>query len=232
MVRLAPKQMLMKTAICFAVLFAGLLLGAPSAVSAEVYYYKGADGVFRFSNTKIPGAKPFRPDGTARARAKVDPLPAAESAAPRAVRRNSAYDHIIAEYADRYGVDPALVKAVIHVESNFWRDARSRAGARGLMQLMPSTARIYGIGTKHLYEPRHNIHAGVRHLRGLLRVFKGNTRLAVAAYNAGEGAVRRYQGLPPYRETRRYVSKVLQFHTRYANEVGYTPASSSSASED
>jgi hypothetical protein len=105
--------------------------------------------------------------------------------------------------AVRYEVDYALVKAVIKTESNFNPQAVSRAGAKGLMQLMPRTATALGIGNS--FHPEENVQGGVRHLRYLLDLFKGDLSLALAAYNAGERVVFRYKGIPPYRETRMYV---------------------------
>jgi soluble lytic murein transglycosylase-like protein len=197
-------------------------IAASPARAEQVYYYKGADGVFRFTRTRVPGAKPFRIEEDAPAapsRKATKPIGRSTVVTPRPVPAHAAYDHIIVDYAERYGVDAALVKAIIHAESDFRPKARSRVGARGLMQLMPTTARMYGVSSGRLYEPRSNIHAGVRHLRSLLRTFKGNVRLSVAAYNAGEGAVKRHRGLPPYRETRGYVRKVLRFYARYSSDV-------------
>ena len=112
---------------------------------------------------------------------------------------------LIAKAAAAHDVDADLVRAVIKVESAFRPKARSHKGAMGLMQLMPATARQYGV--RNAYDPAENIDAGVRHLRRLLDRY--DVRLAVAAYNAGEGTVERYGGVPPYRETRNYVRKVL-----------------------
>ena len=113
---------------------------------------------------------------------------------------------LIAAAAERHGVSPSLVQAVIEVESNFEHRARSRKGAMGLMQLMPSTARQYAVTNP--YDPRSNIDAGTRHLRMLLDRF--DVSRALAAYNAGEGAVRRFGGIPPYPETRSYVRRILR----------------------
>ena len=117
---------------------------------------------------------------------------------PQAVLAGRPFAALIASTAAAYGVDERLVHAVIETESNYQPRARSRAGAKGLMQLMPATARQYAVGDP--YDPRANIEAGVRHLKDLLSRFE--LRLALAAYNAGEGAVRTYGGLPPFAETR------------------------------
>jgi soluble lytic murein transglycosylase-like protein len=111
-------------------------------------------------------------------------------------------------------MDPALVKAVIRAESAFNPKAVSRAGAAGLMQLMPGTAAQYGVYDR--FDPAANIDAGTRHLRGLLDMFNNDLMLALAAYNAGEGAVMKYGNtIPPYAETRTYVNRVLSYYRQY-----------------
>jgi soluble lytic murein transglycosylase-like protein len=110
--------------------------------------------------------------------------------------------------ARRHGVDPDLVLAVISVESAFRKDAVSPKGAQGLMQLMPGTARELGV--KDAFDPAQNLDAGTRYLNELIRKFKGDLKLAIAAYNAGPNAVKRHRGVPPYRETRKHVEKVLE----------------------
>lgn len=126
------------------------------------------------------------------------------------------YDHLIEKAAGKYNVDCDLIKAVIKAESNFNHRAVSRAGAKGLMQLMPTTALILQV--RDSFHPETNIEGGVRYLRYLLDLFKGNLPLALAAYNAGEGAVIRYKGIPPYQETQDYVQKVLQYFNKYSNK--------------
>ena len=116
------------------------------------------------------------------------------------------YAKLVQSASDRHGVDPRLVHAVIEVESNYKADARSPQGAMGLMQLMPATAERYAVGNP--YNPQANIEAGTRHLKLLLDEF--GTTGALAAYNAGEGPVRKYQGIPPFRETRYYVSRIMK----------------------
>lgn len=115
------------------------------------------------------------------------------------------FGEIIVSMARAHGVDPMLVRAVIEVESGYRPRARSHKGAMGLMQLMPATAREYDL--KNPYDPKANIAAGVMHLKGLID--RWGVELALAAYNAGEGAVRKFNGIPPYRETRNYVARIL-----------------------
>jgi soluble lytic murein transglycosylase-like protein len=131
------------------------------------------------------------------------PLPslAAASQAPAAI------ESLIESTAARYGVDPALVTSVVANESGFDPSAISKTGAQGLMQLMPGTAAELGVADP--YDPAQNVDGGVRYLRALLDRFGGDARLAVAAYNAGPGAVERYDGVPPYAETQNYVKSVL-----------------------
>jgi len=117
-----------------------------------------------------------------------------------------ALDALIRPLALRFGVDPVLVHAVVAVESDYRPAARSPRGAMGLMQLMPAVAARYRVGDP--YDPRANLEAGIRHLRGLLDRY--DLRTALAAYNAGEGAVQRYRGVPPFPETRAYVARILQ----------------------
>ena len=116
-------------------------------------------------------------------------------------------DRIIDKVAKEQGVDASLVKAVIQVESGFEPRARSSAGAVGLMQVMPQTAKQYGVTGRRLYDPRANVEAGIKHLKSLMDHLP--LHLALAAYNAGEGAVQRFQGVPPYPETQKYVSTIL-----------------------
>lgn len=128
-----------------------------------------------------------------------------------------AFEGPINSAASMYGVDPALVRAVIHAESAFQPGAKSRKGALGLMQLMPETARDMGV--TNALSPEQNIRGGVRYLSWLLQKNSGNTLLATAAYNAGPGAVERFQGIPPYEETETYVRRVKILHERYRNAL-------------
>jgi Transglycosylase SLT domain len=127
-----------------------------------------------------------------------------------------AFSDFIDMAARQHQVDPALVRAVIHAESNFNPNARSHKGASGLMQLMPGTAR--SVGVYDVFAPAANIQGGVVYLAGLLKRFGGNIDLAVAAYNAGPGAVDKYSGIPPYAETKVYVQRVRILHQRYRDQ--------------
>jgi len=151
------------------------------------------------------------PTGAVGARTSVRPAQPAGGAAPAPAP--SHLDQMIGELARRHGISPALVKAVVTVESDFDPKAVSAKGARGLMQLMPGTAA--DLGVDDVYDPRGNLDGGIRHLRGLLDRYDGDVRLALAAYNAGEEAVRRHGGVPPYAETREYVRKVLDHYERW-----------------
>lgn len=130
-----------------------------------------------------------------------------------AVLDPGAYDRLIRRTAAIHKIDPALIKAVMHVESGFNPHAVSDKGAQGLMQLMPETAQRYG--AEDLFDPVQNVRAGALYLKDLQRMFKNNMRLVLAAYNAGENAVLRYNGVPPYDETRDYVRKVMRMHNEY-----------------
>lgn len=121
--------------------------------------------------------------------------------------RHTPYDKLIDRYADVYNVDPVLVHAVIQIESDFNPRCVSKKGARGLMQLIPGTAQRYGV--KDVFDPEDNIRGGVHYLADLLDMFGHDMQRALAAYNAGEGAVTRYGGIPPYGETTTYVQRAL-----------------------
>jgi|GEM_PF-476511 len=130
-----------------------------------------------------------------------------------AVTDPGAYDRLIRRTANAHQVDASLVKAVMHIESAFNPHAVSHMGAQGLMQLMPETAQRYG--AEDLFDPVQNVRAGVLYLKDLQKMFKNNTRLVLAAYNAGENAVLRHRGVPPYDETQDYVRKVMKMHRVY-----------------
>lgn len=182
-----------------------LLVAAPG--QAAVYKYVDDDGITHYTDRKPASSQSYKvliPEPLKRA-GKLDwnqvPLNLTDFATE--VKRASA----------NYGVDVALVRAVIHAESWFNARAMSHKGAQGLMQLMPATQSRYGVNNP--FDSWQNISAGVRHLGELLETFRGDERLAAAAYNAGENAVRRHGGIPPYPETRTYVERVFTLKQRY-----------------
>jgi soluble lytic murein transglycosylase-like protein len=130
----------------------------------------------------------------------------------------AAYAAEIRAAAAQHGVDEAVVRAIIHAESSFNPNAISRVGAQGLMQLMPATARRFGVS--NAFDPAQNIRGGVEYLAWLLKRYNGDLTLAAAGYNAGEGAVDRHRGVPPYSETRRYVERVRVLAERYRGVLG------------
>ncbi len=123
-------------------------------------------------------------------------------------------DQLVSANATTFGVDPNLVKAIIANESGFNANATSKVGAQGLMQLMPGTAA--GLGVSNAYDPAQNVWGGTKYIKGLMDRFGGDMRKAVAAYNAGPGAVEKYGGVPPYAETQNYVQNVLASYAKYS----------------
>jgi len=153
----------------------------------------------------VPDEVPY-PEPQAPAREPDEPkTPALASGS--AGLRETIYSELITATAQTHGVDPILVQALIQVESNYQPRARSSKGAMGLMQLMPAVAREYKV--RNAYDPQSNIDAGIRKLKSLLERWGGDVALALAAYNAGDGAVSKFNGVPPYRETQNYVSRIL-----------------------
>ncbi len=172
------------------------VVAAAAPAGAEVFRFVGADGTVHFTNA--PTDPRYRREGlVTRATLRV----------VQPVRAVPLYAREIGQAAERYGVPEPLIRAVIRIESGYNPRAVSRRGARGLMQLMPETAAFLGV--RDSFDPRENIEGGVRHLRGLMDRFGYDLPLALAAYNAGEQAVMAFSGIPPYPETREYVSRVL-----------------------
>jgi soluble lytic murein transglycosylase-like protein len=186
---------------------------------ADIYSFKDERGVVHFTNL-TPTDKRFKL--IRREANNPSPMPASFGAPvyympdAAAIQRFSA---LIESAAHTHGVDAALVHAVISAESGYNPAALSKAGARGLMQLMPATAQRYGV--QNIMDPQENIHGGVKYLKDLLQMFSGNLELAVAAYNAGENAVIRHgHKVPPYAETVNYVPKVLGFYNKFRMRKG------------
>lgn len=191
--------------------FMGLVWVVPSA-HAAIYVYQLPDGSRIISDHALK-SNDYKLIRTSKTVGGVGALAASSS---RQVFRSrpSYYDRLIIRTANEYALDPALVKAVMHVESAFNPYATSKKGASGLMQLMPKTAAKYGV--TDIYDPVQNVSAGVQYLKYLMGRYNNKHKLVLAAYNAGPSAVARYKGIPPYRETRRYVKRVMKFKRRYA----------------
>lgn len=198
--------------------FVGLVLGfwPLQPLWADIYTYTASDGTVSLSNVPTDNRYTVLI-------ATSNPPAAALRAAPArrggpAPARKASYDKIVDEVSRASGVESALLHAVISVESHYNPKALSPKGATGLMQLMPQTAKRYGVADA--YDPLQNLQGGAQYLRDLLRMFDNNTSLALAAYNAGENAVKKHGNrIPPYRETLNYVPRVLDFYQRYQTRL-------------
>lgn len=173
-------------------------------------------GMLRFHKDdilKIYGAKalPKRDEGFIQMlrRTRI----AQQKPARKIQKRKTLYDSLIEKHAKRQNLEPALVKAVVQAESDFKPYTVSSRGARGLMQLMPSTAQ--SLGVKSIFDPTQNIAGGSRYLKTMMDTFGGDMKLALAGYNAGPNAVRRHKGIPPYKETLNYVERVMRSYRNY-----------------
>lgn len=206
--------------LALAVLFA--LPATPGR--ADIYSYTDADGVVHFTNIEPRGShkkkwkKVYRtgPGKAAATRGtckRCDVVPARDTSPERFSR----YDEFIYEAMDLYQIPEPLIRAVIHVESNYDPNVVSSAGAKGLMQLMPSVISDMHVGD--VFDPRDNILGGVRLLRVLANKFDGDLVLTIAAYHAGAGSVSRYGGIPPYETTQLYVKLVLKQYYRYKEKI-------------
>jgi len=182
-----------------------LALAPRPAAAGALFYYVDKDGVYHFSDQrKTPQYNKVMMWQNGDYEASTYAL-------------DPQYKEIASSACKTYEVDENLVLAMMRVESNFNSEAISRKGAQGLMQLMPETARRYRVSDT--FNPRDNIYAGVLHLKALLLKYQGNEKLALAAYNAGSGAVDKYQGIPPYPETQTYVKLVLKFRDQYREQA-------------
>ena len=203
---------------------------ATSTHAGQIYMYKDSNGSTLLTNRKSADRSltkvkvTYYPDSNIHSYRNWGNSEA--SVLPSYSRNKNAFDHIIQQAAQQHGVSEGLIKAVMHTESGFNVNARSPVGAQGLMQLMPATARRFNVS--NAYDPHENIMAGAKYLAWLLKRFNGNTTLALAGYNAGEGNVAKYGGVPPFRETQDYIRRVT---SRYSNlyASGVNASSSNSA---
>lgn len=194
-------------------MIAALALGATPGAHADIYRYYDENGVLHLTDTP--------PDSRYKLyiATKKTPSVIAETFEARRykqipAKRRSTYEEIVAAAAKTFALEPALLHAVISAESAYNPLARSPKGARGLMQLMPDTAKRYGV--ENSYDPLQNVQGGAAYLRDLLTLFGNDLQLAIAAYNAGEGMVMRHgYKIPPFRETLQYVPKVLNYYKQY-----------------
>lgn len=184
---------------------------AQTPIGAEIFVHRDEQGITHFSD--VPGDPRWVPLQVPTSIRK-HPLNGRHQEYP--------FARLIGAQALQHGIDAALIRAVIKVESNFDPLARSQKGAVGLMQLLPQTARRYGVFD--LYEPNENIRAGVRHLKLLMAKFRNDVRLSLAAYNAGAGAVTKHGGVPPFPETIEYIGRVLRHYQRYRTVNAPEPA--------
>ncbi|MEM1030786.1 MAG: lytic transglycosylase domain-containing protein [Myxococcota bacterium] len=201
---------------------AGALCSVSTPATADIYTWTDDAGVVHFSNAGRPRGKLFAKRVTrkkARRRPGVTPRPPSD----RSLERFTRYDQHIREAATLYQIPEALIRAVVKVESDYDPRAVSTAGAEGLMQLMPETG--LRMNVRNPFDARLNIFAGTRYLRILANHFNGDLQLTIAGYNAGEGAVMKYGGIPPYEETQNYVVKVLMYYQRYRTLADVTLAS-------
>lgn len=193
------------------------LMPAPSSASVswdQIYVYEKPDGDHVITGKKMHNkgfslVKTYRAKKIAKIVSSVTPKKKKGSRCglQQIKKKAAAYKHTIAMYSKMYKVDQALVMAIIKNESCFKVKAKSRVGAIGLMQLMPSTAKYLNVSNP--WNPRQNIQGGVKYIAEMLTLFAGNKRLALAAYNAGPANVRKYKGIPPFKETRTYVARVM-----------------------
>jgi hypothetical protein len=192
----------------------------PRAGMADIYQYTDKDGVVHFTNVgAVNGKKSKRVKAAVPAEHQMATLPrsTSPSRALASSKYPSTYVDIINTACGRHGIDPALVHAIVKVESDFNPYALSQKGAMGLMQLMPQTAVVMNVGNS--FNPNENIDGGVKYLRYLIDRYEGNLPLALAAYNSGETAVKKWGAIPPFPETQNYVQRIMKIYN--GNELAF-----------
>jgi len=187
--------------------------GLSAPAWGDIYAYTDVDGAVSLSNVPTDARYTVLIAAPQQATAAAAPATAARKNRTGPARK-AGYDQVVEEVSRTHGLESALLHAVISVESSYNPKAVSSKGAAGLMQLMPQTAKRYGVADS--FDPRQNLNGGARYLKDLLRMFNNDTSLALAAYNAGEHAVMKYGNrVPPYGETLQYVPRVLDYYQRY-----------------
>lgn len=203
----------MRYTIVFAILLAGSLLSAQPS-SAAIYRYKDENGVVHFTN--CPKDSRYKIFIGRDPEARRESLPFSSSLK----KSHNLYDHWIEDCSQRFQIEFALIKAVIRAESGFNAHAVSKKGAKGLMQLMPETAKRMKV--TDAFNPQENIEGGVRYLKHLFSLFENDLKLSLAAYNAGENLVAQLRAVPSYPETKDYIKKVLKFYESYKEQGNKT----------
>jgi soluble lytic murein transglycosylase len=188
-----------KKALLLAAIFLAVFWRSTDA-PADIYRYIDENGVMHFTNCPTSGKYRLFMKERRLFIAKLD---------------SKKFDPIISEAAKKYNLEAPLIKAVIKAESDFDPNAISHKGARGLMQIMPVNFRLLDV--ENPFDPQQSIHAGARYLREMMDRFDGRLALSLAAYNAGPGAVDRYNGIPPYQETEEYIERVMKYYHHYKN---------------
>jgi soluble lytic murein transglycosylase-like protein len=216
--RFASKRLRKGLSCCLLAALGGIGWGFVSACyGGPITAYRDASGRVIFVNETAPDLPtlPTSPSESARTKGTAPKRESQKAGSGRAAQGvvaayRASWDEMIQRTADQHQVDPDLVRAVVRVESNYNPYAVSSRGARGLMQLVPATARRFGVG--NVFDPKANLDGGVRYLKYLMNLFRGDLKLSLAAYNAGENAIQDHNGVPPYPETKDYLRRISELY--------------------
>lgn len=189
-------------------------MGLPCLAGDGMFMHRAADGSVTFSDAPMVNGKIVRTSYLNLVRSPSGSNPCRGLTHAQLDAKGHSFNSEFIKAAAQYSVDPALLKAVARAESCFDPTAESHAGAKGLMQLMPSTAKAMGVS--NIFDSKQNLTGGAQYLAAMLARYSSDTHLALAAYNAGPGNVDKYKGVPPFAETRQYINTVKAFHEQYA----------------